>query len=89
MSAPSRNRPYLDRSAVRPLNRATTATLALTAVRGDEDQVPVVRPYVTDPWCRELRRAANRVRTYQAKESLLLLGLLAMVQQADWVEGAQ
>lgn len=89
MSAPSRNRPYLDRSAVRPLNRATTATLALTAVRGDEDQVPVVRPYVTDPWCRDLRRATNRVRLQNTEEGMALLGLLSLEQRLAEAEGAQ
>lgn len=78
MDTPARHRPYLDHP--RPLAQATTATRAMTAITGDEDQVPLVRPYITDPHIRQERRRAHTVQTEHA---LALLGLLALAQECE------
>lgn len=82
MAPAPRNRPYLVSS--RPLSEATTTTRSLVAVAGgDEDQVPLVRPYLVDPAHREGRRAKTRVRIVQTEQALALLGLMALVQDLD------
>lgn len=81
MALPSRNRPYLERH--RPLAQASTATRAMAAVTGDEDQPALVRPYTTDPELRRERRAHNLVGVVATDQALLLLGLIAQVQDQD------
>lgn len=86
MDLPPRKRPYLERG--RPQHQATTATEALTAVSGDEDQVPLVRPYTSDPGHRQARQAATQLRMIQTEHAIAFLGLIAEVQSLA-IEGAQ
>lgn len=81
MQQPTRKRPYLAHQ--RPLTQATTATRALTAITGTEDQVPLVRPYLADPGHRQARQAATRMVMLQTEHALTLLALIATVQNLD------
>lgn len=78
---PLPHRPYLDHP--RPLSQATTTTQAMSAITGDDDQLPVVRPYTTDPSIRQNRRAATRMRMASTEQAIMLLGLVALVQRQD------
>ncbi len=80
MHQPQRPRPYLGH---RPMSHATTVTRSLTAITGDEDQVPLARPYTVDPRTRQTRREAARVRIHATADAIALLGLMSLVQSID------